>query len=378
VKFVSYLAFLACLEGLVFSFVAHRMRPASRLTRLLEAAGWLYAWWTGCLTLVYGTNSAAEAMTAYRLSYLGILPVNLVNTWLCLEVAKVKPATQRWVVFVGAAIVVATGVRYLIAGFPWSAVDVTPWGNMGVEAPAGQRSVWGDAVFGGFDLGGLAVVGVSWLRETSRRRRHLIGFTFWAIVATVPISLGVQFVAEAWWSPLLNFVPRGILILLLLSAIERWRLFSDPTPAFSEVLPVALPVPALLLDERDTIVGANPEARRRLAVRGPGLVGERVEQVLDPATLLRSQRSPHYDQFGDAVGSVMIFSQDSQDEDWPANLSIRETEVLSLVVQGLSNQEIADRLFVTKGTVKLHVHHILRRTGCVGREDLVQRWGRIP
>ena len=42
-------------------------------------------------------------------------------------------------------------------------------------------------------------------------------------------------------------------------------------------------------------------------------------------------------------------------------LTERETEVLALVVDGLNNKEIADKLFVTRSTVKAHVHSILQK-----------------
>ena len=42
-------------------------------------------------------------------------------------------------------------------------------------------------------------------------------------------------------------------------------------------------------------------------------------------------------------------------------LTNRELEVLSLVVQGYSNLEIAEKLFVSKHTAKAHVCSILRK-----------------
>lgn len=44
-----------------------------------------------------------------------------------------------------------------------------------------------------------------------------------------------------------------------------------------------------------------------------------------------------------------------------SELSPREHEVLMLLVEGLSNKEIADRLFVSEATVKTHVMAVLRK-----------------
>jgi DNA-binding NarL/FixJ family response regulator len=52
-------------------------------------------------------------------------------------------------------------------------------------------------------------------------------------------------------------------------------------------------------------------------------------------------------------------------------LSEREAEVLPLVCEGLSNNQIADRLFISKRTVDKHRANILAKTGCRNTASLV-------
>jgi LuxR family transcriptional regulator, maltose regulon positive regulatory protein len=52
-------------------------------------------------------------------------------------------------------------------------------------------------------------------------------------------------------------------------------------------------------------------------------------------------------------------------------LSARELEVLQMICDGLSNQEIAARLYLTIGTVKSHVHHIFGKMGVENRPQAI-------
>ncbi len=51
----------------------------------------------------------------------------------------------------------------------------------------------------------------------------------------------------------------------------------------------------------------------------------------------------------------------------------RELEVLRLVAQGKTNQEIAESLFITRTTAKVHVQHIIRKLGVSDRTQAVVR-----
>ncbi len=51
-------------------------------------------------------------------------------------------------------------------------------------------------------------------------------------------------------------------------------------------------------------------------------------------------------------------------------LTRREQEVLQLIANGATNREIAEQLFITEGTVKTHVTHLLNRLNCKNRAQL--------
>ena len=63
-----------------------------------------------------------------------------------------------------------------------------------------------------------------------------------------------------------------------------------------------------------------------------------------------------------------------------APLSDRELQVIELVAAGLTNQDIAERLEISKRTVDNHISNILTKTETDNRVSLVRwalQWGKV-
>jgi DNA-binding NarL/FixJ family response regulator len=56
-----------------------------------------------------------------------------------------------------------------------------------------------------------------------------------------------------------------------------------------------------------------------------------------------------------------------------APLTARQSEILQLIAQGLTNAAIAERLVLTEGTVKWHVSQILTKTNTSNRVEAIAR-----
>lgn len=77
------------------------------------------------------------------------------------------------------------------------------------------------------------------------------------------------------------------------------------------------------------------------------------------------------------TGRVLTVYRDAPDASPPASdealgsLTAREREVLELIAAGLTNEEIANELVVTAGTVKTHVNHIYFKLDLRNRSEAV-------
>lgn len=76
--------------------------------------------------------------------------------------------------------------------------------------------------------------------------------------------------------------------------------------------------------------------------------------------------------FSQELLQQMVFSRENnQTKDPDEELTEREKDVLTEVCSGLSNQEIADKLFISKRTVEKHRASIMVKTGCSNTASLV-------
>ncbi|MDQ0413429.1 DNA-binding NarL/FixJ family response regulator [Mesobacillus stamsii] len=68
---------------------------------------------------------------------------------------------------------------------------------------------------------------------------------------------------------------------------------------------------------------------------------------------------------------LLAFHQQKKTEQQDNTLTEREREVLLCLVEGLSNKEIADRLFISDKTVKIHVSKIFKKLNVKSRSQVV-------
>ena len=115
--------------------------------------------------------------------------------------------------------------------------------------------------------------------------------------------------------------------------------------------------------------------RLRGFVALPALAGDEVVAVLElhsrEETELTKRLMRSLTSIGHELGQ---FLRSRHGQIRPLPLTEREFEVLSLMVSGASNLEMAERLFVSQSTISSHVKHILRKLDVRNRTEAVARF----
>jgi DNA-binding CsgD family transcriptional regulator len=143
-----------------------------------------------------------------------------------------------------------------------------------------------------------------------------------------------------------------------------------------------------LLDRTDDAEAAFALAQRQLDASGQTPL--RAISSLDHATWLSERPRPDYDRAAElAAGAGAEFARlrmpfwraratalqetitlKAGPATYPAGLTEREVEVLALAVQGHSDREISDLLFISPRTVNAHMRNMFAKTGSANRTEL--------
>jgi len=120
------------------------------------------------------------------------------------------------------------------------------------------------------------------------------------------------------------------------------------------------------LDENDVLDAI------RLGVRGVVL------KEMAPRLLIQCVRKVHagerwLERRSTAQALDKLLAKEALGRDVAAVLTQRETEIVRMVARGLANKEIASRLQITEGTVKVHVHSVYVKLKVSNRVALM-RW----
>ena len=137
----------------------------------------------------------------------------------------------------------------------------------------------------------------------------------------------------------------------------------------SEAPDTAVVVLTTYADDRSVLEALRAGARGYLT-KDAG--AEEIQQALSqvaPGQAAIDPAVPHH------LLDALVNSPGSVDEvgtgHLPDGLTAREAEVLRLMAQGLSNTQIAERLFVNQSTVKTHINHLFAKTGVRDRAQAV-------
>ena len=155
--------------------------------------------------------------------------------------------------------------------------------------------------------------------------------------------------------------------------------------------PVATPVDVMLFDAftRERVVGPVADLLQRspapVVIYTWHLDADLVQECLDLGVAGCVSKTATAQDLVDALekvaaGSVVVSPRPEEDDapisagDWPGRgmgLSARESEVIALIAQGLSNQEVAARAYLSINSVKTYIRSAYRKIGVQRRSQAV-------
>jgi two-component system nitrate/nitrite response regulator NarL len=149
--------------------------------------------------------------------------------------------------------------------------------------------------------------------------------------------------------------------------------FKDGLAVLREMQHEALTTPVVVLTAAE---GEDVFEAIRLGVRGVVMKDMASNLLIDAVRKVHAGGTwIERDSAGDALDRLL--GRDARTDSFSNLLTPRELEVARLTAKGLSNKVAAEKLSITEGTFKLHLHHVYEKLGVDGRMALVRYLERI-
>ena len=131
----------------------------------------------------------------------------------------------------------------------------------------------------------------------------------------------------------------------------------------------------LNLPTRTVLLTAHVEENRLVEAIRLGVWGVVLKEMA-PRMLMECVRKVHagekwLEQQSVARAMERMQKRESEIDRLTRLLTPRELEIVRLASEGLRNKEIGERLSITEGTVKIHLHNIYEKLGVTGRPQLI-------
>jgi LuxR family transcriptional regulator, maltose regulon positive regulatory protein len=177
--------------------------------------------------------------------------------------------------------------------------------------------------------------------------------------------------------------PKAAHLTQALAMLERWLTLSEQAGLTRQVIEI-LALTALALQAQGETPGALTRLERAVTLAEPGGFirlfadeGEPLARLLARLPVQKPTLAAYRHALLAAPGPAHPFNDQAElDINRPAlldPLTPREAEVLCLMAEGISNQEIAARLVITPNTAKRHVKHVLAKLAVTNRIQAVTR-----
>lgn len=161
-----------------------------------------------------------------------------------------------------------------------------------------------------------------------------------------------------------------------LQAVQKYRphiLVMDLSLSQRNGLALLEEIKAQNLPTRPVVFTGAPigEVMRALDFDVPGLVSkEKSQHVLTRCIKSVHEGARWLDRDLSVKTMSLLLEQKKKNAQASHLLTPRELTVARMVTEGWPNKKIANQLFISEGTAKLHLHHIYQKLNCPGRMSL--------